>query len=63
MRESAAIFNAGDSMPDGVLSQNFDTVAMQLYTVTFDFGNFGVLDQGVTQALQSKCARAQTGLS
>lgn len=38
----AAAFNAGVSTPnDGVLSQTFDTIALQVYTVTFDWGNFG----------------------
>lgn len=34
----AAVFNAGQSTPNGVLSQTFDTIALQVYTVTFDWG-------------------------
>jgi PEP-CTERM motif len=46
----AAAFNAGVSTPnDGVLSQTFNTIALQLYTVTFDWGNFGA---DATQQLQ-----------
>ncbi len=42
----AAIFNLGQTLPNGVVSQAFDTTGLQVYRVTFDWGNYGV-DTGI----------------
>jgi hypothetical protein len=37
---AAAVFNSGDTTPDGVLSQTFDTVSGDTYALQFDYGSF-----------------------
>lgn len=55
----AASFNTSNSTPDGVLSQTFATIALQVYTVTFDWGNFGA---DITQRLQIEVKDGATDL-
>src|SRR5687768_7351873 len=43
----ATVFNAGDTTPNGVISQTFDTVGGEIYTVQFDYG----ASQGGTQSI------------
>jgi hypothetical protein len=54
----AAAFNAGGSTPNGVLSQTFNTIALQVYTVTFDWGNYGA---DATQQLQIEVKDGTSG--
>lgn len=55
----AAVFNAGNTSPvDGVLSQTFNTIALQIYTVTFDWGNYGGT---ATQQLQIEVVDGTNG--
>ena len=42
----SAIFNLGQTLPNAVVSQTFDTTGLQVYRVAFDFGNYGV-DTGI----------------
>src|SRR5206468_2386159 len=53
----AALFNPGSGQNGSVLSQTFDTLAGQLYTVTFDWGNHG---SDATQRLQVEVRDATT---
>jgi hypothetical protein len=46
----AVAFNAGQSAPNGVLSQTFATTAGQTYTLTFDVGATSGLNQDVMAA-------------
>jgi hypothetical protein len=55
----AVALNAGESTPNGVISQTFDTIALQVYTVTFDWGNFGA---DATQRLQIEVKDGATEL-
>jgi len=41
----AVAFNAGQSLPNGVLSQSFPTTPGQIYTLTFDSGALSDLNQ------------------
>ncbi len=43
----AAVFNAGDTTPNGVISQTFATVVGEIYAVQFDYG----ASQGGTQTI------------
>ena len=54
----AAAFNAGGTTPNGVLSQTFATIALQVYTVTFDWGNYG---ENATQQLQIEVKDGTSG--
>lgn len=48
----AAAFNAGDTTPNGVISQTFTTVIGQLYELSFDYG----VTQGGNQSLTASVA-------
>ena len=54
----AALFNPGGEPNGSVLSQTFDTVTSQLYTVTFDWGNLG---SDATQRLKVEVRDPGTG--
>lgn len=46
-----AVFNAGNSAPNGVMSQSFATVIGQEYTLTFDYGVNGGATQSITASV------------
>ena len=54
----AAIFNPGSGVNGAVLSQTFDTLAGQFYTVTFDWGNVAA---NAVQRLRVGVRDTQTG--